>query len=52
MSLVERLIYNALVASEAGKTEVALALFRIVAEHFDWSNQREIELETNGKGMA
>ncbi len=51
-TLAQRIIFKALVASDAGKTEVAIALFQIIAEHFDWGILYETKLEADGRRMA
>jgi hypothetical protein len=51
LSLPQLIVFKALVAMDAGKTEVALALFAIIAEYFDWGDG-ENKLETNGARMA
>ncbi len=50
-TLAQRIIFKALVAADAGRDEVAIALFEIIAEHFDWGID-ETKLEANGTGVA
>ncbi len=50
-TLAQRVIFKALVAADAGKQEIAIALFQIIAEHFDWGVD-ETKLEADGAGMA
>lgn len=54
LTLPEMIIFRALVAMDAGKHEVALALFSLIAEYFDWGmpDENEIQLASDAKGMV
>ncbi len=52
ITLAQRIVFAAQVAASAGKTEVAVALLMIIADHFDWGDGNEIELATDAERMA
>lgn len=41
ITLAQRIVFKARIAAAAGSVEVAIALFEIIAEHFDWGSTDE-----------
>lgn len=50
-TLQAKIIFKARCAVLAGRHEVAIALFEIIAEHFDWGFD-ETKLDADGEGVA